>query len=142
MSPVAVGRTAACGPDEARVRLRQAESFLLVAELVLAQPDDTDLALTSVAVSLAVLAGIAGADAASCVSLGRRARGQDHHEAVRTVESIGPDGARIARDLSRLLDLKDGAQYGVLPIGRPRAATSVVWAARVVANARRLVDAR
>jgi hypothetical protein len=142
MSPVAAGRTAACGPDEGRIRLRQAESFLLVAELVLAQPDDPDLALTSVAASLAVLAGIAGADAAACSSLGRRARGRDHHDAVRLVESIGPDGARIARHLSRLLDLKDGAQYGVLPIGRPRAAMSVGWAARVVENAQRLMDAR
>jgi hypothetical protein len=76
-----VTRTASCGPHDARLRLRQAESFLLVAELVLAQPDDSDLALT----------------------------------------------------------LKDGAQYGILPVGRQRAAASVAWAARLVAASRRVV---
>lgn len=56
-------QTKACTREDAVVRLAQAESFLLVADLV--RGDATDVATPSVAASLAVLAGIAASDAAS-----------------------------------------------------------------------------
>jgi hypothetical protein len=92
MTPRAAGRTATCNRADAAVRLRHAESFLVVADLVLEQSDDPMLALTSVAGSLAVLAGIAAADAGCCAALGRRARGQRHDEAIPLVRTIQPDG--------------------------------------------------
>jgi len=139
MSPRPRGRTAPCDRDAARVRLRHAESFLAVADLVLAQPDDTEMAPTSVAASLAVLAGIAAADAACCAALHRRARGQSHVEAVGLVRSVASVGEQMARDLDRLLTLKDGAQYGVLTVSRETAASSVAWARRLAAGAASVV---
>lgn len=105
MSPRRSGRTAACNRADAGVRLRHAESFLIVADLVLEQADDPILALTSVAASLAVLAGIAAADAACCAALGRPARGQEHDEAGALVRTLEPGGEAMARDLGRLLAL-------------------------------------
>ena len=139
MSPRRTGRTATCGRADANVRLRHAESFLVVADLVLDQSDDPTLALTSVAASLAVLAGIAAADAACCVALGRRARGQNHEEAVALLRTIAPNGEAMARDLSRLLALKDEAQYGVLIVTSERARSSVGWARRLVTATREVV---
>jgi hypothetical protein len=129
----------ACDRADAQVRLRHAESFLLVAELVLAQPDDPPLALTSVAASVAVLAGIAASDAACCASLGLRARGQDHAEAIDLVRSVSPGGEQMARDLGRLLNLKDNAQYGILMVPRDKAESAVAWARRLVENARQVL---
>ncbi len=135
MSPRAGSRVATCDRGDAQTRLRQAESFLVVADLVLAQPDDPQLALTSVAASLAVLAGIAAADAACCASLQRRARGQDHEEAVELVKSVMPGGDQMARDLGRLLAIKNNAQYGVLIVPRDKAESAVVWARRLTETA-------
>jgi hypothetical protein len=139
MSPRVGGRTSSCDGADAGVRLRHADSFLMVADLVLDQSDDPVLALTSVAASLAVLAGIAAGDAACCAALGRRARGQSHDEAVVLLRAIALGGEAMARDLARLLTLKDVAQYGVLIVSRERARSAVGWARRLVAAAREVV---
>ena len=62
------GRTQVCGIREARERLRQAKSHLEVANLV-ADTKDLDLEYASVAASVAILGGIAAADAACCAAL-------------------------------------------------------------------------
>ncbi|MBA3877783.1 MAG: hypothetical protein C0498_12830 [Anaerolinea sp.] len=139
MSPRRSGRTAACDRADATVRFRHAESFLIVADLVQAQVDDPLLALTSVAASLAVLAGIAAADAACCAALGRRARGQSHDDAIALVRTVEPDGEAMARDLGRLIALKDDAHYGVLVVSPERARSAVSWARRLVAAAGEVV---
>lgn len=141
MSPRPGSRLAPCDRGDALVRLRHAESFLIVADLILAQPDDPVLALTSVAASLAVLAGIAAADAACCASLRQRARGQDHEQAVELVRSVRPGGDEMARDLGRLLALKDNAQYGVLIVPRDKAESAVAWARRLTGAAGQVVVA-
>jgi hypothetical protein len=61
--------------------LRKAQSFVTGAELALGAGDDLLLDLPGVAAALAVLAGIAAADAACCAALGERSRGQAHQEA-------------------------------------------------------------
>ena len=132
MSPRSTARTGSCDRGDAVVRLRHAESFLMVADLVLDQPDDPNLALPSVAASLTVLAGIAAADAATCIALGRRSRGQNHADAVLLVKTITPGGEAMAKDLDRLIDLKDDAQYGMIMISRERARSSVTWARRLL----------
>ncbi|HEY6058054.1 MAG TPA: hypothetical protein VIV06_08480 [Candidatus Limnocylindrales bacterium] len=138
MSPRGSGRTATCDRADSTVRLRHAESFLLVADLVLDQANDPRLALTSVAASLAVLAGIAAADAACCATLGRRARGQNHDEAVALIRTVAPGGEMMARDLDRLLGLKNDAEYGVLIVSADRARTAVAWARRLVVATREI----
>lgn len=58
----------------------------------------------------------AASDAVCCARLGRRSRSQDHHDAERLLAEIVPGGRAAAKDLRRLLDLKDAAQYGVMHV--------------------------
>lgn len=107
------GRTQPCDRAHARTRLEQAAKSLEVAELVATErviPESR-----SVAAALAVLAGIAAADAACCAALSRRSRGDDHRQAAGLLREI-IDGDRAAKALVDLLDLKDTAQYGLIPI--------------------------
>lgn len=97
------------------MRLDQARKFYEVAELVDAEAD-TVPSSSSVATALAVLAGIAASDAVCCAALGRRSRAPDHKAAVELLRQVQPGGAEAARNLDRLLDLKDSAHYGVIPI--------------------------
>jgi hypothetical protein len=109
------GRTQACGQAEARTRAESAAKFLEVALLIDIEDEG---AFRSVAASLAVLAGITAADAACCVALGRRSRGNDHHDAEALVAEIAPGGTQAATWLRRLIDLKDTAQYGIIFVSR------------------------
>lgn len=132
MSPRAAGRTQVCGKADALTRLSHAHAFVDAAELVLDIDDDGS---ENVAASLAVLAGVAASDAACCAILGRRPPGQDHREAILLLAQIASGGVQMSRDLARLLDLKDNAQYGVLFLSATAAAQSVKWALRIVAAA-------
>ena len=133
------GRTSACDAAAARTRLRHADSFAVVAQLVLDQPDDESLSLPSVVAALAVLAGIAATDAACCARLGERARGRDHRHAVDLVRNLEPHGRRMATDLDRLLVTKDEAHYGTLGVSHADAASAAARARRMVTAARDLV---
>ncbi len=135
------GRTASCSKDDARSRFKRAESFMVVADLVLGErvetPDQDDgINLSGVAAVLAVLAGIAAADAACCHRLGVRVRGQDHAQAVELVKQVVPHGDDVARDLDRLLGLKDNARYGILGVSDGDARRAVEWARRTIDNTR------
>ncbi len=55
------------------------------------------------------------------------------------VRTIVPGGQAMARDLGRVLALKDDAQYGVLTVSPERARASVGWARRLAAAAREVV---
>jgi hypothetical protein len=133
------GRTADCSSEDARNRLERAEAFLAVAELVLGErietnADHDEINLSGVAAALAVLAGIAAADAACCHRLGTRSRGQDHAQAVALVKQVIPHGDGLANDLDRLLDLKDNAHYGVLGVADEETRRAVEWARRMLKN--------
>jgi hypothetical protein len=108
-------RTQACGPAEARRRLSHARSFLDVAELT-ADTDDLSLEYASVAASIAILAGIAAADAACCQELGRRSRSENHHDAEALLATITPGGKRAASHLRQLIEIKDTAHYGFITV--------------------------
>jgi len=110
------GRTQPCDRAQARVRFDNAQKSLEVAELAAGEQEIP--ASRSVAAALAVLSGIASADAACCAALGRRSRGDDHREAAALLRQIVPVGDRAAKALIDLLDLKDTAQYGLIPITR------------------------
>ena len=117
------GRTQPCDRTHARTRLDNAQKSLEVAEL--AAGEDEIPASRSVAAALAVLSGIASADAACCAALGRRSRGEDHREAAVLLRQIVPAGDRAAKALIELLNLKDTAQYGLIPI-TPRELTTAI----------------
>jgi hypothetical protein len=107
-------RTQPCDRAQARTRLENAQKSLEVAELAAGEAEIP--ASRSVAAALAVLSGIASADAACCAALGRRSRGEDHREAAALLREIVPAGDRAARALTDLLNLKDTAQHGLIPI--------------------------
>lgn len=139
------GRTASCSRQDARERLRRADSFLYVAELALGEQVETATAadainLAGVATALAVLAGVAAVDAACCHRLGVRSRGQDHVQAVDLVRDVVPHGKELARDLGRLLALKDNAHYDVLGVADSDARRAVQWARRATTLAREIVQ--
>jgi hypothetical protein len=131
------GRTQDCTRAQAVVRLSTARAFLEVAELV--GIEDDELANPNVSAALAVLAGIAAADAACCVTLGRRARGQDHRQAVQLVALAGSDGKTLARALGRLLDVKDNAHYGMVYVGPPQAKAAIRQAKTLIDGATQLL---
>ena len=83
------GRSDACGKPQALARFAHAQKFLEVAELVEAEASDgVDPASSSVSATLAVLAGIAASDAACCLSLNMRSRGDNHAQAATFLRSI------------------------------------------------------
>ncbi|MEZ0166814.1 hypothetical protein AB2L27_18830 [Kineococcus sp. LSe6-4] len=128
MSPS--GRTSDCSPTEGRTRLEQARAFLEVAELIVDEIDD-GLATPQVAASLAVLSGIAASDAVCCSRLGQRSRGQDHRQAVDLLATVRPDGPAMAKDLRRLLEIKDQAHYAATMVSATRVEQAVQWARRL-----------
>ncbi len=117
------GRTQPCDRAQARTRLENAQKALEVAQLAAAEEEIP--ASRSVAAALAVLSGIASADAACCAALGRRSRGDDHRQAAALLSQIVPAGARAAKALIDLLNVKDTAQYGLIPITRRELTTAV-----------------
>lgn len=110
------GHTQPCDRTLARTRLENARKALEVAELAAGEQEIP--ASRSVAAALAVLSGIASADAACCAALGRRSRGDDHRSPAALLRQIVPAGDRAAKALIELLNLKDSAQYGLIPVTR------------------------
>lgn len=118
---------------DARRRLATAKEFLEVAELVVDERDeDASPLYASAAASLAVLAGIAAADAACCAALKERSRSQNHHDAEGLVAQIEPDGQQVARGFRDLINLKDKAQYGLLAVSQAELKTAMRKASRLV----------
>ena len=136
MSPRPKGRADGCGRAEALQLLDRAQALSDAALLV---ADDEEF--RGVAAALAVLAGIAASDAACCAVLARRHRGQDHRGAVALLEGVEPGGARMAKDLQRLLDRKDNAHYGVIRVAVGEERRMIEWAGRLLADARTAVEA-
>lgn len=119
---------------EARQRLARARSFLEVAEMT-ADESDPELEYGSAAASIAILAGIAAADAACCQVLGRRSRSDDHHDAEVLLSQVASGGKRAASQLRQLISLKDAAHYGFISISPAELKRSLRQAERLVAFA-------
>lgn len=139
MTPRREDRSQPGGRPEAAARLTQARKFLEVAKLV--QEAEGDLpSSASVAASLAVLAGIAASDAACFAALGRRSRGQSHHSAEMLLQQIVPEGTKAAQALSRLIDLKDAAHYGLINLTPPKLKNALRDATQLIDFAAQLLD--
>lgn len=129
------GRTQPCGVAEARVKLRRAEQYMEVARMIMDEADpDPDWA--SAAAALVVLAGIHASDAACCKALGRRSRGQDHHDAEALLELIEPRGRQAANAMRRLINLKDEAHYGLHQMSSQNLRSAFTQADRLISFAR------
>ncbi|MDN5790242.1 MAG: hypothetical protein L0H25_05145 [Micrococcales bacterium] len=107
MTPRHSGRVVTCSPAESRARRDQARAFLDVAELVLTE----DRREAHVAAALAVLAGVAAADAICGFSLGKWSRGQDHAQAASLLGEVSLKDLTLPSKLRRLLADKDAAHY-------------------------------
>jgi len=129
-------KTRECAPREALRRLSAARKFLEAAELY---AGDEDPEGRRVAVSNAVLAGIAAADAMCCARLGRHAVGDDHRAAAELVGAIGPEGRQATRALTALLGVKHKAQYQIATVGKADATAAIRRAQSLIAAAERLV---
>lgn len=81
-----------------------------------ADESDPNLEYAGVAASVAILAGIAAADAACCQVLGKRSRSENHHDAEVLLAEITPSGKQAAKQLRQLIDIKDTAHYGFINI--------------------------
>ncbi|MGN6254955.1 MAG: hypothetical protein ACTHO8_08260 [Solirubrobacterales bacterium] len=103
-----------------------------MAELV-ADENDPAGEYSAAAASVAILAGIAAADAACCAVLGRRSRSENHHDAERLLALIQPGGKQAANQLRQLIEIKDTAHYGFL-------AVSASELKRCLRQAERLLD--
>lgn len=131
MTPRHAGRVATCTPAEGRARRGQARAFLDVAELVLTE----DRREAHVAAALAVLAGIAAADAICGLSLGRWSRGQDHNQAVTLLGEVALRDTTLPTKLRRLLAEKDTVHYSAALISVDRAKAMVRQATALLVEA-------
>jgi hypothetical protein len=113
----------------------------VLGEEVAANEVDDAINLSGVAAALAVLSGIAAADAACCHRLGVRARGNDHKQSVALLETVLPQGTAMAVDLDRLLDIKDNAHSGVLGLSQKEALSALTQARRIAAAAKAVLAA-
>lgn len=129
-------RTRPVNAAHARAYVSKAEEFLSAAESEL----DADRPIA--ATSLAIHAGINGADAVTATRLGVRAAGQDHDDTIVLLRTAGPDGVAVAKELGRLLPMKTRTEYEPDDIPKSDAAKAVERARRVVAVARRLAAAQ
>jgi hypothetical protein len=126
-------RSQRCSEADAQRRLRHSRQFLEVAEVAAGdQREDGSLEYGNAAATLAVLAGIAAADAACCKALGRRSRTDDHDQAATLLAQV-VGGDRAAKELRMLIALKNDAQYGFYSVG----ASELTGALR---KARKLVE--
>jgi len=118
---------------EVRTRAQHAHAFLTAADLVADLGHDAGIAdLGNTIGSLAVLAGIAAADAICGAALGERSAGHNHGDAVNMLRRTEP-GNRLGQHLTRLIDSKTETQYSSLLLSETRAA-------ELLRAARRLVD--
>ena len=88
------------------------------------------------ATSLAIHAGINAGDAVCGARLGHRAAGEDHDQVLMLLQQAGPDGAKIVKDLRRLLPLKTKTEYEPDDVSPGVARKAVERAQRCVAVAR------
>lgn len=88
------------------------------------------------ATSLSIHAGINAADAVCGARLGERAAGEDHDQVLTLLRGAGPDGAKIEKELRRVLPLKTTTEYEPDDVAAGVAQKAVERAARCVAVAR------
>jgi hypothetical protein len=130
-------RSRTCDADDARKRLADAEKYMDVAELV---AGEDSLESHNVATGLAVLAGIAAADAACCTALGESSRGPDHRDAAAFLRRITPGGEAAANDFERLVGLKDKAHYSFLNVSGQDTTSAIRRTSQLVDFARAVLQ--
>jgi len=106
-----------------------AEKYLQVARLI----DSEDGTAINVCVGVAVLAGIAAADAICAAALRERYSGQDHLAAAELLARVEPKLGKLLRDL---VTLKNHSHYGFGLLSPEQRAAAMRNATSLVAEAR------
>jgi hypothetical protein len=127
------GRTRQITQRQVRSYLGKAEEFLGAARESLAAGH------MLAATSLAVHAAISASDAICGARTGKRAAGTDHAQAVALLGQAGREGADAARLLTRLMPLKNRAEYEPDDVPKATAMRAVDQADRIVQIARQVV---
>ena len=117
-------------PTQVRSYLGKAEEFLVAARESLAAGH------VLAATSLAVHAAISGGEAISGARTGQRPAGKDHADAMALLIQSGREGKEAARLLTRLMPLKNRAEYEPLDVPKATAVRAVEQAERLVQIAR------
>ncbi len=117
-------------------RAQQARAYLEVAQSAssVAVPGSTN-----VAGSNAVLAGIAAADAICGHTIGARAAGDAHAEAISLLQRATPPGSRASTHLRRLLSSKTDTQYSSNLVSVTKAAEMLNSAEKLIEEMERLL---
>lgn len=123
-------RTRPVSAAQVHAYARKAQEFAAAAASEL--DDERHIAATS----LAIHAAINAADAVCGARVGQRAAGEGHDQVVSLLETAGPDGNAVAKDLRRLLPLKTQTEYEPDDIAHGVAAKAVERAQRCVTIAR------
>lgn len=111
----------------------KAEEFLAAAR------ESLDAGHSLAATSLAVHAGISAGAAICGPRTGQRAAGSDHAQAVALLNQSGREGKDAVRVLTRLMPLKNRAEYEPEDVPKATAKRAVEHAERIVQIARRVV---
>jgi hypothetical protein len=110
-----VARIRQCQDGTAAGRLRKAEQFREAAATIRDLADD-EADVGDAFVTLCVHAGIAASDAICCEALGHHVQGDDHNQAIAELSKVKPDGNELGGDLRALLQMKNRAEYGPIPV--------------------------
>jgi hypothetical protein len=112
----------------AETRLSDARAYLQQADISLELVEGPRRAAT--AVSSAVLAGVAAADATCVITLGRVSVGA-HDQAVKLLSTVA-GASRAVADLSKLMAIKTAAQYAGDSISERQARDAMTRARRLL----------
>lgn len=121
-------KTRAVDRAYAEIRLSDARAFLQQADISLQLVDGPRRGAT--AVSSAVLAGIAAADATCALVLGMVSAGA-HDQAVRLLGRVSGSNAAV-RDMSRLVAIKTASQYAGRSVSEREARAAMARALRLI----------
>ncbi len=119
---------------QTRTYIGKAEEFLAAAR------ESLEAGHSLAATSLAVHAGVSSCDAICGARTGQRAAGSDHGQAVALLNQAGRDDKYAARVLTRLVPLKNRAEYEPEDVPKATAKRAVDQAERIVQIARTVVQ--
>ena len=131
------GSTEGMTASQVDARAAQAHSFLEAARLADEFSDDLgEESAANVITSMAVLAGIAAADAICGKALGVRSKSSNHSDAV-SLLNRAHDGVSVANQLRALIDVKSAAAYEPQMVTKKRSAEALKHAERLIAAMQR-----
>lgn len=132
--------TVAATRAHARERLERARAFVAVAKSI--QEDAQRSEFRSVQIGLAVLSGIAAADAICIARLGCHSSGSNHSSAVALLRQAEPNAPALVRALNELIGRKQEAHYGVTDFSPPTVSAALRRADLLIGGAATAMLAR